>query len=161
VERLVERLHSSTLLEDRRDACRALRSLSKKYRVEVGAQGMDALLTALEADRIDSEMVTFILECLLNITSPELLDNEDAAAENVGEQFTEIVCKRSDNITLFLTIMEEYDFRIRLPVIRLLTNLLVNRPKEIQEILLVSPLGISKIMDLLCDAREVIRNEVF
>jgi len=122
---------------------------------------MDALLTALEADRIDSEMVTFILECLLNITSPELLDNEDAAAENVGEQFTEIVCKRSDNITLFLTIMEEYDFRIRLPVIRLLTNLLVNRPKEIQEILLVSPLGISKIMDLLCDAREVIRNEVF
>lgn len=161
MERLVERLHSSTLLEDRRDACRALRSLSKKYRVEVGAQGMDALLTALEADRIDSEMVTFILECLLNITSPELLDNEDAAAENVGEQFTEIVCKRSDNITLFLTIMEEYDFRIRLPVIRLLTNLLVNRPKEIQEILLVSPLGISKIMDLLCDAREVIRNEVF
>lgn len=44
VERLVERLRSSTLLEDRRDACRGLKAMSKKFRVEVGAQGMNDLI---------------------------------------------------------------------------------------------------------------------
>lgn len=34
------------------------------------------------------------------------------------------------------------------------------RPKEIQEIILVSPMGVSKLMDLLGDSREVIRNDV-
>lgn len=39
----MDRVNNSTLLEDRRDACRALKALSRKYRVEVGAQGMDTL----------------------------------------------------------------------------------------------------------------------
>lgn len=43
VERLVDRVNNSTLLEDRRDACRALKAMSRTYRVEVGAQGMDTL----------------------------------------------------------------------------------------------------------------------
>jgi hypothetical protein len=34
------------------------------------------------------------------------------------------------------------------------------RPKDIQEIILVSPMGVSKLMDLLGDSREVIRNDV-
>lgn len=160
VERLVERLLNSTLLNDRRDACRALKALSKKYRVEVGAQGMDAILTSLEADRIDSELVSYALESLLNITSPDLLEDEDASLSTMGEQFTEIIAKKPDNLTMLLSFMEEYDFRIRLPVIRLVTNLLINRPKDVQEILLVSPMGVSKIMDLLTDSREVVRNDV-
>lgn len=160
MERLVERLLNSTLLNDRRDACRALKALSKKYRVEVGAQGMDAILTSLEADRIDSELVSYALEALLNITSPDLLEDEDASLASMGEQFTEIIAKKPDNLTMLLSFMEEYDFRIRLPVIRLVTNLLINRPKDVQEILLVSPMGVSKIMDLLTDSREVVRNDV-
>ncbi|CAL8083207.1 unnamed protein product [Orchesella dallaii] len=159
VERLVERLLNSTLLTDRRDACRALKALSKKYRVEVGAQGMDAILTSLESDRIDSELVAYALECLLNVTSPELLEDEDSSLSSMGEQFTEIIAKKPDNLTMLLSFMEEYDFRIRLPVIRLVTNLLTNKPKDVQEILLVSPMGISKIMDLLSDSREVVRND--
>ena len=38
IERLVSRMSSSTQLEDRRDACRALKAMSRKFRVEVGAQ---------------------------------------------------------------------------------------------------------------------------
>lgn len=49
VERLVDRVNNSTLLEDRRDACRALKAMSRKYRVEVGAQGMDTLKQVLSA----------------------------------------------------------------------------------------------------------------
>jgi len=156
----VERLRSASLLDDRRDACRALRALSKKYRVEVGAQGMDAILDILHMDRIDTEITEYALETLQNITSPELLEDEDESMKKVGSQFTEIFIKRTDNVATLLSTLEEYDFRIRLKLIRLLTNLLTNRPREMQEVLLVSPMGVSKMMDLLSDAREVVRNDV-
>lgn len=151
---------TSTLIEDRRDACRALKALSKKYRVEVGAQGMNAILNVLHLDRMDTEILAYAVESLLNVTSPDLLEDEDPAMKHLGEQFTEIISKKAENLQDLLSLLEEYDFRIRLPLIRLLTNLLINRPKDIQEILLVSPMGVSKIMDLLSDSREVIRNEV-
>ena len=32
IERLVDRVNSSTLLDDRRDACRALKAMSRKFR---------------------------------------------------------------------------------------------------------------------------------
>ena len=32
IERLVDRVNPSTLLEDRRDACRALKAMSRKFR---------------------------------------------------------------------------------------------------------------------------------
>lgn len=76
VERLVDRVQSSTLLDDRRDACRALKALSRKYRVEVGAQGMDALRQVLEMDHNDCEIVGYVLDTLCNITSPEVFEEE-------------------------------------------------------------------------------------
>lgn len=50
IEKLVERLQTSTALEDRRDALRALKSLSKRYRLEVGTQAMGVLLDVLRND---------------------------------------------------------------------------------------------------------------
>lgn len=45
VTKLVERARTSTLLDDRRGAVRALKSLSKgKFRLQVGTHGMDVLL---------------------------------------------------------------------------------------------------------------------
>lgn len=76
VERLVDRVQSSTLLEDRRDACRALKALSRKYRVEVGAQGMDTFRQVLEMDHSDCEIVGYVLDALCNITSPDIFEEE-------------------------------------------------------------------------------------
>lgn len=76
MERLVDRLQSSTLLNDRRDACRALKALSRTYRVEVGAQGMDALRQVLEMDRTDCEIIGLALDTLCTITNPETFDEE-------------------------------------------------------------------------------------
>lgn len=78
---------------------------------------------------------------------------------NIGEQFTEMFIKNHQNVQLILDLLDEYDFRVRLSIVRLLTSLLTNRPKDIQEIILVKPMGVSKMMDLLSDSREVIRNE--
>lgn len=162
VEKLVDRVLTSTLLEDRRDACRALKSLSRKYRVEVGAQGMQCLVQILEMDRSDCEIVGYALDTLCNITSQEQFDEEidnPTVSSNIGEQFTEMFIKNADNVTTVLTFLEEIDFKVRWPAIKLLTSLLANRTKDIQEIILVSPMGVSKLMDLLVDSREVIRND--
>uniref|UniRef100_A0A1B6CZB3 Uncharacterized protein n=1 Tax=Clastoptera arizonana TaxID=38151 RepID=A0A1B6CZB3_9HEMI len=165
VERLVDRVQSSTLLDDRRDACRALRALSRKYRVEVGAHGMDAMRQVLELDHGDCEIVGYSLDTLCNVCAPEIFEEEERpelsheSLLHVGEQFTEIFIKQPDNVGLVLGFLEEYDFRVRWPAVKLLTILLANKPKDIQEIILVSPMGVSKLMDLLGDSREVIRND--
>ncbi|XP_068617678.1 general vesicular transport factor p115 [Battus philenor] len=162
VERLVDRVNNSTLLEDRRDACRALKAMSRKYRVEVGAQGMDTLKQVLELDRADSETINYALGALNNIMLPVQFNEEEDNPQvpmNIGEQFTEMFIKDHHNIQLILDLLDEYDFRVRLSAVQLLTSLLTNRPKDIQEIILVKPMGVSKMMDLLSDTREVIRNE--
>lgn len=61
---------------------------------------------------------------------------------------------------LILSFLEEFDFKVRYPALKLLSHLLINKPKNIQEIILISPMGVSKLMDLLADSREVIRNDV-
>ncbi|XP_049876015.1 general vesicular transport factor p115 isoform X2 [Pectinophora gossypiella] len=162
VERLVDRVTNSTLLEDRRDACRALKAMSRKYRVEVGAQGMDTLKQVLELDRADNETINYALDTLNNVMSPAQFEEEEDNPHvpmNIGEQFTEMFIKDPHNIQLVLDLLDEYDFRVRLSTVQLLTSLLTNRPKDIQEIILVKPMGVSKMMDLLGDTREVIRNE--
>lgn len=115
VDRLINRVTTSTLLEDRRDACRALKALSKKYRLEVGAHGMEALRQILELDRTDCEIVGYCLDALCNVTSKEIFDEEmelNAAVNvNVGEQFTEMFIKNIENVSLVLGFLEEYDFR--------------------------------------------------
>ncbi|XP_011496155.1 PREDICTED: general vesicular transport factor p115 [Ceratosolen solmsi marchali] len=160
VERLVDRLSSSTLLGDRRDACRALKALSRTYRIEVGVQGMDALKQILYIDKTDYEILGLSLDTLCNITNPEIFDEEvdkQESKHSIGEQFTEIFIKKQDTVSQVLKFLEEFDFRVRWSALKLLSNLLLHKSKDIQEIILESPMGISKLMDLLGDSREVIR----
>lgn len=162
VERLVDRLLSSTLLSDRRDACRALKALSRTYRVEVGTRGMDVLRQILEMDRTDCEIIGLALDTLCNITNPKVFEEEvdkHGPKNKIGEQFTEIFIKNTDSVGLVLALLEEFEFKVRWPALKLLMHLSTNRLKDIQEIILVSPMGVSKLMDLLGDSREVIRND--
>ncbi|XP_046656034.1 general vesicular transport factor p115-like isoform X1 [Daphnia pulicaria] len=157
VLRLVERVTSSTLLEDKRDACRAIKALSKKYRLEVGAHGLDALIEVLNGQP-DLETSSFVLDTLCNVTSSEVFEEEGVGAP-VGEQFTEIFLKKAENVISVITLLDEYDFHIRLPAIRLLMNLLNNKSKEMQEIVLACPMGVAKLIDILSDSRDFVRNE--
>lgn len=162
VEKLVDRAASSTLLEDRRDACRALKALSRKYRIEVGAQGMAALVSVLQNDCQDCEILSYALDTLCNVVATEEFDEEadnPAVSVNVGEQFTEMFIKNPEHVTLVMGYLEEYDFRVRRAAIQLLTTLIQNKTRDLQEHILVSPMGVSKLMDLLSDSREVIRND--
>lgn len=179
VERLVERLRDSTLLEDRRDACRALRAMSWELQVEVGAQALDSLAGILEHDRDDEEIVGYALDALANVCNGDdeaagctFADRDDAGGKRVGAagsagrgsgggggslgiQFTEIFLKDPKNVQLVVDVLEDYDFRVRRPAVKLLTCILMNKPKETQEAVLASHMGVSRLMDVLVDSREV------
>lgn len=182
IQKLCDRVASSTLLEDRRDAVRALKSLSKKYRMEVGTQAMDHLINILQTDRSDSEIVGYALDTLYNIIcndeEEEQDESEDAVmlkhkqkrvpmpdenaqkqADDLGAQFTEKFIEDPEHVTLLLTLLEEFDFHVRWPGVKLLTALLKNQGPQVQGVILVSPMGVSRLMDLLADSREVIRND--
>ncbi|XP_007438225.1 general vesicular transport factor p115 isoform X4 [Python bivittatus] len=164
IQKLCDRVASSTLLDDRRDAVRALKSLSKKYRLEVGIQAMSHLIHVLQTDRSDSEIIGYALDTLYNIMSNDLEEeeqeeNSQKQTEDFGSQFTEIFIKQHENVTLLLTYLEEFDFHVRWPGVKLLTVLLKQQGPQVQQIILVSPMGVSRLMDLLADSREVIRND--
>ncbi|XP_061573902.1 general vesicular transport factor p115 isoform X5 [Cololabis saira] len=163
IQRLCDRVASSTLLEDRRDAVRALKSLSKKYRMEVGTQAMEHLVNILQTDRSDSEILGYALDTLYNIISNDEEEEQDENAQkqpdDVGAQFTEKFIQDPEHITLLLTLLEEFDFHVRWPGVKLLTALLKSQGVTLQGIILVSPMGVSRLMDLLADSREVIRND--
>ncbi|XP_067352994.1 general vesicular transport factor p115 isoform X3 [Channa argus] len=206
IQKLCDRVASSTLLEDRRDAVRALKSLSKviwdssprvktkqkkqkrkhKYRMEVGTQAMDHLINILQTDRSDSEILGYSLDTLYNLIcndeEEEQDESEDAVtplpplsgkhknvsvpdesaqkqADDLGALFTEKFIQDPEHVTLLLTLLEEFDFHVRWPGVKLLTALLKNQGPQIQGIILVSPMGVSRLMDLLADSREVIRND--
>ncbi|XP_066430185.1 general vesicular transport factor p115 isoform X2 [Eleutherodactylus coqui] len=180
IQKLCDRVASSTLLDDRRDAVRALKSLSKKYRLEVGTQAMDHLLNVLQTDRADSEIIGYALDTLYNVLSNDaeeavgrfppwsLLprdvaeseeENQQVQTDDLGVQFTEMFIKQQDNVTMLLSILEEFDFHVRWPDVKLLTCLLKQQGPQVQQIILVSPMGVSRLMDLLDDSREVIRND--
>uniref|UniRef100_A0A8C6NLK9 General vesicular transport factor p115 n=1 Tax=Nothobranchius furzeri TaxID=105023 RepID=A0A8C6NLK9_NOTFU len=163
IQKLCDRVASSTLLEDRRDAVRALKSLSKKYRMEVGTQAMDHLINILQTDRSDSEILGYALDTLYNIICNDEEEEQDENAQkqtdDLGAQFTEKFIQDPEHITLLLTLLEEFDFHVRWPGVKLLTALLKNQGVQVQGIVLVSPMGVSRLMDLLADSREVIRND--
>ncbi|XP_042533978.1 general vesicular transport factor p115 isoform X2 [Dipodomys spectabilis] len=163
IQKLCDRVASSTLLDDRRNAVRALKSLSKKYRLEVGIQAMEHLIHVLQTDRSDSEIIGYSLDTLYNIISndeeEEVEENATRQSEDLGSQFTEIFIKQPENVTLLLSLLEEFDFHVRWPGVKLLTSLLKQLGPQVQQIILVSPMGVSRLMDLLADSREVIRND--
>ncbi|XP_065063529.1 general vesicular transport factor p115-like [Rhopilema esculentum] len=162
IDRLCDRVGSATLLDDRRGAVRALKSLSKKFKLDVGTRSMDILVNVLHQDRADQEITGLALETLVSIMSPDasVTDPEKQKVDNeLSKQFSEIFLKKQENISSLLELLEEYDFRVRWPTVKLLTVLLRNQGNQIQQAILVSPLGVSRLMDLLADNREVIRND--
>ena len=82
IERLVDRLVSSALLDDRRDACRALKAMSRKFRVLVGAQSLYPLISVLERDSSVDEIVGYALDTISNICSSDEFEEELLAAKN-------------------------------------------------------------------------------
>ncbi|PAA58238.1 hypothetical protein BOX15_Mlig032751g1, partial [Macrostomum lignano] len=158
VEKLCHRLESSTLIDDRRDALRAIKSLSKKFRLEVGTQAMRLLCDVLEKDRSDPDLCSYSLESLLNIVSCDPQEEAEPGQAELCSQFAEIFVKQSANVHLVLECIDETDSRVRVPALRALAALLESQTKATQEHILTFPQGCGRLIDVLTDQREYVRN---
>ncbi|CAG8436175.1 9501_t:CDS:10 [Diversispora eburnea] len=157
VSKLVDRARNSTLLEDRRAAILGLKAFSREYRQEVGEKGLGAFLHILNQDRADIDTAKAVLEILNILCIP---DGQEDPAIDLGVKFTDEIVHDSANINLLLGLLQEYDFYVRFHDVQLLGTLLRIRPDRVQDCILADPMGISRLMDLLDDRREIIRNDI-
>merc|ERR1719507_1819825 len=138
--------------------------MSKKFRKDVGALGLNSLVNVLKTDYSDTEIISYVLDTLCNVCSPEDWEEEVVEEERddltgVGEGLSEMFLKQKENIGLVLQCVEEFDFKIRRPAVQLLSDLLTNCQREVQQQVLDSHVGVSRLMDVLSETREVLRND--
>lgn len=184
IDTLTDRLQTSTLLEDRRDACRGLRSLAKSYRVEVGAQAMEPLLQTIRNDRHDVEVINHCLDSLNYIISGPLADspaatwpdldvsqqttansrgnisnNTNQASHDPGRELAEIFLKRAENVATIVDTTSDNDFKTRWVVLRILCGLARHKLEMVQDSILSDPLNISRLLQLVTEEQELVRND--
>lgn len=151
------RLTSSTLLEDRRAAILGLRSFAKEYPASVASDALRGLIGSLSNDREDVDTVKVTLETLLMLFNPN--ESSPEASEEIALWLADEFTQRQDNITLLLDFLETQDFYSRLYSLQLLSAILASRTERTEECIFTAPLGISRLVAVLDDRREAVRNE--
>lgn len=169
IETLTERLQTSTLLEDRCDSVRAIRSLAKAYRVEICAQSLEALINAIKTDRNQAELVNYCLETINYIISGSLADSPAATWPNSdqigdgdhdpGQELAEIFLKHRDNINTLLETLTDNDFKSCWTSLKILCGLARHTLPKFQDSILNCPTSISRLVQLLANDQEIIRND--
>lgn len=151
------RLSSATLLEDRRAAIQGLRSFAKQYPASVASGALRSLIGSLTKDADDVDTLKVVLETLLMLFNP----NEDSpeASEEIALWLADEFTQRQENITLLLDFLETGDFYSRLYSLQLLSAILAARTERTEECVFTAPLGISRLVAILDDRREAVRNE--
>jgi hypothetical protein len=157
INTLSNRLASSTLLEDRRAAILGLRSFAKEYPASVASDSLRELIGSLRKDGEDVDSVKIILETLVWLFNPN--ENSPEASEEIALWLADEFTQRQDNITLLLDFLDTNDFYSRLYSLQLLSAILASRTDRTEECIFAAPLGISRLVAILDDKRDVIRNE--
>ncbi|VDN57083.1 unnamed protein product [Dracunculus medinensis] len=164
IENLVERVETSTALDDRRDALKALRSLAKKMRLPVATIGMNAYMDILEKESLSPDIVAITLEILVAVVSDDedseegFIEDKFQGNDEISERLAEIIVRKKKFIPSVIALIESYDFNVRRAAIQLLTALLRHRASEVQAMVIEQPVGVSRLLQLLYDTREIIRN---
>src|SRR6266536_753344 len=154
---LSSRLASSTLLEDRRAAILGLRSFAKEYPASVASDALRGLIGSLSKDGEDVDTVKVVLETLLMLFNPN--ETSPEASEEIALWLADEFTQRQDNITLLLDFLDTNDFYSRLYSLQLLSAILASRTERTEECILTAPLGISRLVAVLDDRRDAVRNE--
>ncbi|RLN30477.1 golgin candidate 6 [Panicum miliaceum] len=180
VERYLDRISNGTIPDDRRSAMTELQSLvaeSRSAQMSFGAMGISFLLSprylfssrsgktgfpillnVLKEDREDVELVRGALETFVSALTPIETSQGPKTEVQPASVNSDLLSRETENISLLLSLLSEEDFYVRYYTIQLLTALLTNSLKRLQEAILLIPRGITVLMDMLMD-REVIRNE--
>jgi intracellular protein transport protein USO1 len=151
------RLSSASLLEDRRAAILGLRSFAKDYPASVASGALRSLIGSLSKDGEDVDTVKVVLETLLMLFNPN--ESSPEASEEVLLWLADEFTQRQENITLLLAFLDTTDFYSRLYALQLLSAILAARTERTEECVFTAPLGVSRLVAVLDDRRDAIRNE--
>lgn len=157
IDVLSSRLQSATLLEDRRAAIQGLRSFAKLYPASVASGGLRSLISSLRNDGEDVDTTKVVLETLLMLFTPD--ESSPEASDEIALWLADEFTQRQDNITILLDLLETRDFYSRLYSLQLMSHISSARPERTQECIFTAPLGISRLVNVLTDTREPVRNE--
>ncbi|RMZ82609.1 hypothetical protein DV738_g1672, partial [Chaetothyriales sp. CBS 135597] len=154
---LSSRLSSATLLEDRRAAILGLRSFAKQYPASVASGALRDLIAGLKTYGDDLDTVKLVLETLLMLFEPD--EDSPEASDEITLWLADEFAQKQDNITALLDLLEHHDFYSRLYSLQILSRVCAARPQRTQESIFAAPLGVSRIVVVLDDKREAVRNE--
>ncbi|KAL1960865.1 hypothetical protein VTO42DRAFT_5848 [Malbranchea cinnamomea] len=157
INTLSNRLQSATLLEDRRASILGLRSFAKEYPASVASGALRSLISSLRNDAEDVDTIKVVLETLLMLFSPD--EKSPEASEELALWLADEFTQRQDNITILLDLLDSKDFYSRLYSLQLISRVSAARPERTQECVFTAPLGISRLVSVLDDSREPVRNE--
>ncbi|TBU27873.1 p115 like vesicle tethering protein [Dichomitus squalens] len=158
IARLADRLSPSTLLADRRAAVLALKGLSRDCKAEVGQLTLPGLLDVLQNDaEVDADIGKAVLETLIVLC--EVDENAPAAARELGYKHTDVVLADDKIAHKLFALMADHSFYLRYSALQFLSVLLQNRRQVVQNYFLKAPVGVTSLIALLEDKREIIRNE--
>lgn len=156
ISTLSSRLASATLLEDRRAAIQGLRSFAKEYPASVASGALRALIGELQKDVEDVDTEKVVLETLLNLFNPNA--NSPEASEDIALWLADEFSVRQDNVTILLDLLDTADFYSRLYALQLLSAISAARPERLQDCIWSAPLGTTRLVAVLDDAREAVRS---
>jgi hypothetical protein len=110
---------------------------------------------------MDSELCCLSLDILFNIVTNDESTQQESSnlPADISTQFTEMFAKETSNIELIFDLLDEFDFKTRWSTLKLLNSLIQNQCERLQEMILQIPRGVSRLIDLLNDSREIIRND--
>ncbi len=105
--------------------------------------------------------------CVSNSNNPINDNKRDKEDENemmlISIQLSEMFLKDTTNLEILLDLLDEYEFNTRWSSVKLLDALVgvnnVVAAMRVQELVLKIPRGVSRLVDLLNESREVIRND--
>ncbi|KAA8898919.1 p115 like vesicle tethering protein [Sphaerosporella brunnea] len=157
IQTLCLRLASATLLEDRRAAVLGLRSFARDYQELVASEGLRGLIASLDKDREDTDTVKAVLETLLTLFVRD--DANPESSEDIALWLADEFTQKQENITILLDLLEDTDFYILLYTLQLLAAISNNRPTRTQECIFTAPTGVERLVTMLDDKRDAIRNE--
>ena len=159
IEKLSDRLSPSTLLADRRAAVLALKGLVRDHKAEVGSRALPGLIQVLQDDAdIDPDMGKAVLETLNVLCEVDDASKEKEHEKELGLRHTDYFLHGEQSSHTLFKLLGSSQFYVRFTTLQLLSTLLHNRRSVVQSHFLKAQNGVSSIISVLGDKREIIRN---
>jgi len=161
VQLLLQRLAVATLPQQKLDIVASLKTLTKtaSFKEEIGRIALPQLVETMRNES-SQEVVTEVVELLVKLVEVDSRSNH-TRKDNSPYINTEFLLQDHIAVDKLLSLLQEKDkLFLRRNAVTLLRTLAENRPKMLGTTLLGIDAGMMRLVDVLTDQREEVRNEL-